>query len=167
MRKKRIPRQHRKPDYQKVENRVSEPPTTDLTALPMTLKKVYLSTMIAALGGLLFGFDTAVISGTTDALQKHFGLNEAMLGFTVATALLGTIFGSLMVSRPSDQHGRRKVLVVLINLKKLVKHMMYYLIPRRGSHMILKERVVLDFQDKMIYLHIFSIKVIEGMFIFQ
>ena len=56
----------------------------------MTLKKVYLSTMIAALGGLLFGFDTAVISGTTDALQKHFSLSEAMLGFTVATALIAT-----------------------------------------------------------------------------
>ena len=97
---------------------------TDLTALPMTLKKVYLSTMIAALGGLLFGFDTAVISGTTDALQKHFGLNEAMLGFTVATALLGTIFGSLMVSRPSDQHGRRKVLVVLA---------LFYLVSAIGS----------------------------------
>ncbi|NDD57192.1 MAG: MFS transporter, partial [Verrucomicrobia bacterium] len=80
--------------------------------------------MIAALGGLLFGFDTAVISGTTDALQKHFGLNEAMLGFTVATALIGTIFGSLMVSRPSDRHGRRKVLVVLA---------LFYLVSAIGS----------------------------------
>ena len=74
---------------------------------------VYTATIIAALGGLLFGFDTAVISGTTTALQEYFGLSEAMLGFTVVTALLGTIVGSVAVSRPTDIWGRRKVLVVL------------------------------------------------------
>ena len=48
--------------------------------------KIYSCTIFAALGGLLFGFDTAVISGTTSALQDHFNLSESMLGFTVAAA---------------------------------------------------------------------------------
>ena len=52
------------------------------------------STIIAALGGLLFGFDTAVISGTTSALRDVFQLSSFGLGFTVASALIGTIVGS-------------------------------------------------------------------------
>lgn len=72
-----------------------------------------MSAVVAALGGLLFGFDTAVISGTTDALQNHFGLSEAMLGFTVVTALIGTIVGSILVNRPADAWGRKRVLIVL------------------------------------------------------
>jgi len=79
-------------------------------------KTVLWCTVIAALGGLLFGFDTAVISGTTGALQNYFGLSEAMLGFTVATALIGTVAGSLLVSRPSDMWGRNRVLFVIAAL---------------------------------------------------
>ena len=51
-------------------------------------------TVVAALGGLLFGFDTAIISGTTGALQGYFGLDEAWPGFTVVTALIGTVVDS-------------------------------------------------------------------------
>jgi sugar porter (SP) family MFS transporter len=79
-------------------------------------RSVLLSTVVAALGGLLFGFDTAVISGTTTALQKYFGLSEVMLGFTVATALIGTVLGSIIVSRPSDIWGRNRVLFVIAGL---------------------------------------------------
>ena len=75
--------------------------------------RLYSSTVVAALGGLLFGFDTAVISGTTGALQEYFGLSEAMLGFTVVTALIGTVLGSIAVSRPADIWGRKRVLIVL------------------------------------------------------
>lgn len=71
------------------------------------------STIIAALGGLLFGFDTAVISGTTEWLEKVFVLSKFWLGFTVASALIGTIIGSITVGRPADQLGRRNVLIVL------------------------------------------------------
>jgi SP family xylose:H+ symportor-like MFS transporter len=71
------------------------------------------STVIAALGGLLFGFDTAVISGTTKALQTVYGLSGFWLGFTVAGALIGTIFGSLAVGRPADTFGRRRVLFAI------------------------------------------------------
>ncbi|MFA5189393.1 MAG: sugar porter family MFS transporter [Verrucomicrobiia bacterium] len=69
--------------------------------------------IVAALGGLLFGFDTAVISGTTDWLKKEYGLNDFWLGFTVASALIGTIIGSIIVGKPSDRFGRRGVLFIL------------------------------------------------------
>ncbi len=67
--------------------------------------------IVAALGGLLFGFDTAVISGTTDQLRDVFGLDGAGLGFTVASALIGTILGALLASHPADRIGRRGTLV--------------------------------------------------------
>lgn len=71
------------------------------------------NTVIAALGGLLFGFDTAVISGTTDALTKLFALTSGQLGFTVASALIGTIVGALIAGRPADRFGRRPVLFAI------------------------------------------------------
>ncbi len=69
--------------------------------------------LVAALGGLLFGFDTAVISGTTDWLKTTFQLSGFWLGFTVSSALIGTIIGSLVVGWPADRYGRRGVLFVL------------------------------------------------------
>jgi sugar porter (SP) family MFS transporter len=71
------------------------------------------SAAVAALGSFLFGFDTAVISGTTEALRLRFGLDSAQLGFTVASALLGTILGALAAGRPSERYGRRPVLRAL------------------------------------------------------
>lgn len=82
------------------------------------------SAAIAALGGLLFGFDTAVISGAEGTLRMFFsGTYESLSafignpgswhGFTVATALIGTIIGSLLFGKPADKYGRRKVLFVL------------------------------------------------------
>jgi sugar porter (SP) family MFS transporter len=67
--------------------------------------------IIAALGGLLFGFDTAVISGTTDHLREVFDLQGFGLGFTVASALIGTILGALFAGHPADRIGRRSTLV--------------------------------------------------------
>jgi len=71
------------------------------------------SAIVAALGGLLFGFDTAVISGTTQQLKQFYALSDAGLGFTVATALLGTIVGALVAGRPVDRFGRKKVLFAI------------------------------------------------------
>ncbi len=68
-----------------------------------------LAAIVAALGGFLFGFDTAVISGTTQWLQEYFKLSSGTLGFTVASAILGTIAGSLLVGKPSDRFGRRNI----------------------------------------------------------
>ena len=70
-------------------------------------------TLIAALGGLLFGFDTAVISGTTSDLVKIFHLNDVYLGQTVAIALYGTILGSLIAGIPAEKYGRKKVLITV------------------------------------------------------
>jgi len=69
------------------------------------------STVIAALGGLLFGFDASVINGTTRALEATFQLSKLSLGFTVASALIGTILGAIVVGRPADRFGRRAVLI--------------------------------------------------------
>src|SRR5437667_2277232 len=71
------------------------------------------STVVAALGGLLFGFDTAVIAGTTRALTATFELSAAMLGVTVSMALWGTVFGSLLTGAPSDRYGRKACLAAL------------------------------------------------------
>ena len=65
------------------------------------------STVVAALGGLLFGFDTAVIAGVTRDLSDVFRLTLPMLGFTVSSALWGTVIGSILAGAPSDRYGRR------------------------------------------------------------
>jgi len=65
------------------------------------------STVVAALGGLLFGFDTAVIAGTTADLTTVFGLNPTRLGITVSAALVGTILGAMLAGFPGDRYGRR------------------------------------------------------------
>ena len=67
----------------------------------------------AALGSFLFGFDTAVISGATEALRARFALDSGALGFTVASALIGTIVGSLAAGRPAERYGRRAVLMAI------------------------------------------------------
>jgi MFS transporter, SP family, arabinose:H+ symporter len=71
------------------------------------------STVVAALGGLLFGFDTVVISGTTHALTELFHLSDWTLGVTVASAVVGTIIGSMLAGIPGDKFGRRDSLRIL------------------------------------------------------
>jgi MFS transporter, SP family, arabinose:H+ symporter len=71
------------------------------------------SSLVAALGGLLFGFDTAVIAETTRALTVTYSLSPAMLGITVASALWGTVLGSIFAGAPSDRYGRRGCLRAL------------------------------------------------------
>ena len=71
------------------------------------------STIVAALGGLLFGFDTAVISGTTRALTDQYGLSAESLGITVASALVGTLVGAALAAFPGDRYGRRDSLRVM------------------------------------------------------
>jgi SP family arabinose:H+ symporter-like MFS transporter len=65
------------------------------------------STVVAALGGLLFGFDTAVIAGATGALVSLYRLTPSSLGLTVAIALWGTIIGAMLAGIPGDRYGRR------------------------------------------------------------
>jgi SP family arabinose:H+ symporter-like MFS transporter len=70
------------------------------------------SAVVAALGGLLFGFDTAVIAGATGALSAKFALTPAMLGVTVSSALWGTILGAMFGGIPGDRYGRRASLQI-------------------------------------------------------
>jgi SP family arabinose:H+ symporter-like MFS transporter len=88
-----------------------------LTGVTMNLNShVVKSTVVAALGGLLFGFDTVVISGTTSALKATFALSDWGLGFTVGSALLGTILGAMFASIPGDKLGRKLSLMLMAGL---------------------------------------------------
>src|SRR5260370_8652916 len=69
--------------------------------------------VFGALGGVLFGFDTAVISGTTHSLTIAYGLSSRELGVTVAMALLGTIVGAMSAGIPGQKWGGRETLRVL------------------------------------------------------
>ena len=64
-------------------------------------------TAVAALGGLLFGFDTAVISGTTSTLTAAYQLTPKLLGVTVASALPGATLGAMLAGLPGERYGRR------------------------------------------------------------
>jgi sugar porter (SP) family MFS transporter len=68
--------------------------------------------IVAALGGLLFGYDTAVISGTIGLLRSQFNLSTGMEGTLVSAVLLGSIIGCLMAGYLSDKFGRKKVLIL-------------------------------------------------------
>lgn len=74
---------------------------------------------VAALGGFLFGFDTAVISGVEKSIQGLWQLSDVAHGFTVSAALWGTVLGSLVAGWPAEKFGRRRVLQ-LIGLLYLV-----------------------------------------------
>ena len=76
--------------------------------------------LVAGLGGLLFGFDTAVISGTNADLERVFDLSSLWLGFTVSSALVGTVVGALFAGEPADRFGRRPMLFVLADRKSVV-----------------------------------------------
>jgi len=71
------------------------------------------STVVAALGGLLFGFDTAVIAGTIGALRVTFQLSPWSRGFTVFSALFGTVLGAMLAVIHGDRYGRRDSLRVM------------------------------------------------------
>ena len=75
--------------------------------------KLYLYTFVAALGGLLFGFDTAVISGTIPFITDFFNLNDTLLGYAVSSALIGCVIGAISVGKPGDLFGRRTMLRVM------------------------------------------------------
>jgi len=78
---------------------------------PSQKNYVMLISSIAALGGLLFGFDTAVISGTTPFIKPFFDLNDIWLGWTVSSLLFGCIIGVISAGKPSDLFGRKKTLM--------------------------------------------------------
>jgi MFS transporter, SP family, arabinose:H+ symporter len=76
----------------------------------MKKHRILFWSITVALGGFLFGFDTAVISGAEQAIQKIWELNSFQHGLTVSIALIGTVFGALFGGIPSDRIGRKKTL---------------------------------------------------------
>ena len=81
----------------------------------MNINFRYLLTIsfVTALGGLLFGFDISVISGTIPFIQEFFELNESMKGFVVSSALIGCIIGASYSGKLGDKFGRKKVLLAV------------------------------------------------------
>lgn len=73
--------------------------------------RVLLLTLVAALGGFLFGFDSGVINGTVNALQQAFGSDEVGTGFNVASMLLGCAAGAFFAGNLADKFGRRPVML--------------------------------------------------------
>jgi len=76
--------------------------------------KAYLAMVcgVAALGGLLFGYDTAVISGAIEPLRVHFDLDAAWKGWAAASALVGCVAGVLLAGPLSDRFGRKAALLL-------------------------------------------------------
>ncbi|SMC84821.1 sugar porter family MFS transporter [Janibacter indicus] len=68
--------------------------------------------LVAALGGFLFGFDTAVINGAVGAMREDFGMPSALTGFVVSSALLGCMLGAYLAGRIADRIGRIRIMVI-------------------------------------------------------
>jgi sugar porter (SP) family MFS transporter len=75
-------------------------------------KFIALVSFVAALGGLLFGFDTAIISGAIPYIRTFFGLDEYMLGWAVSSILIGCAIGAVLAGNLADKYGRRSALIV-------------------------------------------------------
>ena len=69
--------------------------------------------LITAMGGFLFGFETAVISGAEKTIQKLWELSPFWQGFTVASSLIGTVIGSIIVGGPVQKYGRKNTLLTI------------------------------------------------------
>lgn len=91
-------------------------------------KQMFYIAFVASLGGLLFGFDTAVISGAEKAIQDIYELSDFAHGFTIAIALIGTIIGALVCGGPVEKYGRLRLMIVIA---------WFYLISAIGSAVII------------------------------
>ena len=83
---------------------------------------------VASLGGFLFGFDTAVISGTVDMVELQYRLNKFLVGWFGSSALVGCILGAAVAGWLSDRHGRKPTLIVASIL--LFVSALYSMIPQ-------------------------------------
>ena len=67
--------------------------------------------LVAAMGGLMFGFDLGIITGVIPYIKHQFGLGSLSLGWVVAIFELGAMFGSFLISRYADKYGRRRTML--------------------------------------------------------
>jgi SP family arabinose:H+ symporter-like MFS transporter len=75
--------------------------------------RILLWSITSALAGFLFGFDTVVISGAEQSIQAHWGLSAGVHGIVMASALYGTVLGSLIGGWPTDRFGRKPTLLFI------------------------------------------------------
>lgn len=68
--------------------------------------------IFGALGGMLFGFDTGIISGASPLIESEFSLDAAQTGFITSSVLIGSMIGTLTIGGLSDKYGRKKLLIV-------------------------------------------------------
>src|SRR5262249_26975284 len=78
---------------------------------PGMRSRIFFWSVTSALAGFLFGFDTVVISGAEQTIQSLWGLSPGLHGFAVASALYGTVLGSLLGGWPTDRFGRKATLL--------------------------------------------------------
>jgi MFS family permease len=76
-------------------------------------KQIFFWSLVSALAGFLFGFDTVVISGAEKTIQTLWGLGAGLHGIAMASALYGTVLGSLFGGWPTDRFGRKKTLLCI------------------------------------------------------
>ncbi|MGB6746281.1 MAG: sugar porter family MFS transporter [Terracidiphilus sp.] len=80
-------------------------------AKALNLRYVIFLACTAALGGLLFGFDVAIITGAGPFLTRHFALSDISLGWAFSSLLFGCVIGSVLAGRLTDRYGRKRMLV--------------------------------------------------------
>ena len=76
-------------------------------------KQIFFWSLVSALAGFLFGFDTVVISGAEKTIQSLWGLDAGLHGVAMGSALYGTVLGSLFGGWPTDRFGRKKTLLCI------------------------------------------------------
>ena len=87
--------------------------TTHSPGASSVSRLLLVSALTSSIGSFLFGFDTAVIAGTTSSLREVFSLDESQIGFTVSSALMGAVVGAAAVGKPCERFGRVRTLFVL------------------------------------------------------
>lgn len=95
---------------------------------------VFVVSAVAAVGGLLFGFDTAIIAGAGKPVQAHFGLGSWGQGFVVSSILVGCMFGAGIAGVISDRAGRKRVLIATAGL--YVLSAVFAGIPRTAAELV-------------------------------
>ncbi len=93
-------------------NNTSSGISSDKSPIGRSTSLLWKVTIVASLGGLLFGFDTAVISGTFGMVETQFGLSKLQVGWFGSSALIGAIAGALIAGKLSDHFGRKPILLL-------------------------------------------------------